>query len=443
MLAKHNRLVTVLTALLTILGLSVLSVPAGAAEPAAIKGQVLSWMDPLGFAKVTVFNAATGTAIKSAVTDGGGYYLIGGLPAGDIKVRATKTGYLDAWAGGASKATAAVYTLVPGQTLEQSWDPSVLYLDLTPESVITGDVMGFNNSPDAGFDDPLPGVTVTAFDAATGSALGSATTDAGGSFRIGMLRQGNVKLRASKSGWLTSWYNNKWTKASADVLAVQPFVPTVVSPIAVYAPAAIQGSVMVDDEPIARDVKVTVFDAGTGKAVRSVTDDDGYFTIGDLPPIQVTVRATGPFYTTGWANWQTAQSAATVFQLQPGVTTGATGSDGPFLNLISTGSIAGQVLGNFDPLGGARVTVFDAATGESLRATTADGDGHYRIDKIPVGFAGRDIKVRGSKTGWFAAWAKNATPSGATADTIHLYAGQVLEQSWDPMVLYLDLRPKS
>ena len=65
------------------------------------------------------------------------------------EVRAAKTGFLTGWANypADSKATATVFSLYAGQVLTQSWDPLNLYIDLTPESVIEGDVLGINNDP--------------------------------------------------------------------------------------------------------------------------------------------------------------------------------------------------------------------------------------------------------------------------------------------------------
>lgn len=443
MYRRGSHLQTTLVALLAALGLALVAAPAANATcTSAVEGQVLAWMDPIGSARVTVYNATTGAAIKGVTTDGEGYYRIGGLPAVKVKVRASKAGYLDSWASGASsRATATVYQLQPGQTLRQTWDEKmVLYLDLTPEAAISGSIMGFSYHPVSGWDDPVAGVTVTAFDAVTGAAVGSTTTDYTGDFRIGKLRQGKVKVRASKPGWITSWAHDKWTKASAETFFVEPYSTTDISTLAIYAPAGISGSVMVDDEPIAHDVTVALVDATTGATIRSIVDDDGYFQFTGLPPLHVQVKATGPFYTTGWANWATSRGSATTFDLVPGVVLGSSGSEGAYINVVSTGTISGQVLGNFDPLGGATVTVFDAQTGAAVKSTRADGDGYYRIDKIPVGFAGRDIKVRATKPGWLPSWANGKT-SRATATVLHLYSGQHLKQSWDPMVLYLDLRP--
>ncbi len=421
------------------------SAPAVAEEPAAIRGQVLSWMDPIGFARVSVFDADSGAVLRTVMTDGSGEYMVTGLPAVRVQVRARKAGYLDSWASGAAtRAQADVYELSPGQTLVQTWDEDmVLYLDLTPEAVISGTIMGFNDSTTSPYDNPLGGVRVTAFDSATGRALGSALSadsSAGadwGSFRIGMLPAGDVVLRAAKDGWVTTWAHDRWTRATAEVFTVAPFSPVDVGTLAIYAPAGIQGGVMLDDEPVATDVTVSVFDADSGRLLRSIVDDDGYFQVDGLPPVRVKVRASGPFYTTGWATFQTTWDAAEVFPLRPGVVSGELMGT---INVIRAATIKGQVLGNFDPLGYARVTVFDASTGAALKSTTCDREGYYTIAKIPVGFAGRDVKVRAAKTGWQSSWADGAW-SRAAARTFHLSGGMTLEQSWDPMMLYLDLRP--
>jgi Carboxypeptidase regulatory-like domain len=198
---RGNRLLVALAAAVVLISTAVSTLPAVAADPpAAIKGQVLSFMDPIGYAKVTVLNADTGAAIRSVVTDGSGFYMVTGLPAGHIQVRATKAGYLDAWASGATtRAAATVYTLVPGQTLEQSWDDQlVLYLDLAPEGVVTGTVVGVNDNPYAGSPPgPVAGAKVTVVVAATGKALGTAVADAYGRFRVGRLAAGQVKVKAT------------------------------------------------------------------------------------------------------------------------------------------------------------------------------------------------------------------------------------------------------
>lgn len=314
-------------------------VPAAASGgTSAIQGQVLGTMDPLGSATVTVFDAATGAKVASVVTDGDGYYRIDGLPATAVKVRATKAGWITSWANGRqTKATADVFQLSPGRTLSQSWDPMVLYLDLLRPGVLSGDVLAINDDPAAAFDDPLPGVLVTAYDAATGGKVRSTRTDTAGSWRITNLRGGDYKVRAAKAGWLNGWADGGTSKATADVISLCWTCTQQVPTLVLYAPATIQG----------------------------------------------------------------------------------------------------QVLGWMDPLGDAKVSVFDAVTGTKLRTSYADSSGSYRITNLRPG----RITVRGSKVGWNPSWA-NGRPSKATADSFVLWAGRTLSQSWDPMVLYLDLTPR-
>ncbi|HEY3439035.1 MAG TPA: carboxypeptidase-like regulatory domain-containing protein, partial [Actinotalea sp.] len=168
------------------------------ATTASITGQVLSQMDPIGGATVTVLAAATGRVLSWTVADGDGQYRIDNLAPGAVKVRATKTGYLPSFSNGRTTlATADVFTLQAGVTLSQSWDPAVLYLDLMPEAVVQGQVLSWM--------DPIGGATVTVLDAVTGKVLGSAVSDVSGDYRIGMLPAGHVKVRGSKPGCLTSF----------------------------------------------------------------------------------------------------------------------------------------------------------------------------------------------------------------------------------------------
>jgi hypothetical protein len=223
----HRLWVALVAALAALLSTTGVAAPVQAATgTAAIKGQVLAWMDPLGDARVTVYSARTGVSLRSVMTDGDGYYEVTALPATGIKVRASKPGYLDAWAGGNTKATATVYQLQPGQVLEQSWDPMVLYLDLTPEAVVTGTVQGTRGSAGASCTAPLRNVKVTVVSAETGAVLGTDRTDAAGAFRVGMLRAGQVKLKASKAGWVTTWAPNASSSSSAQAFELLAYFTT-------------------------------------------------------------------------------------------------------------------------------------------------------------------------------------------------------------------------
>jgi hypothetical protein len=226
---------------------------------AAIKGVVYSWSDPLEGATVKVFDAATGRVVGSEVSDGSGNYTVRGLPPGSYKVRGTKPGYMTSWANGRpSWHTAAVYTLVAGQTLsgEYGGEP---YLDLAPLGTVAGNVLGISDAPENPWDDPLRGVTVTAYDAVTGAPVKSDTTDELGNYRIGDLPFGSYRLRAAKPGWVTTWASGVHHVA---------FGTTSVD-FVIYAAAAMKGQVLGNFDPLG-GATVTVFDANTGLPVKSL-----------------------------------------------------------------------------------------------------------------------------------------------------------------------------
>ena len=405
---------------------------------ASIQGQVLSRMDPVvGAATVTAFNADTGAAVRSTTADASGNYILSGLPAGNYKVRAAKTGFLTGWANypADSKATATVFSLYAGQVLTQSWDPLNLYIDLSPESVIEGNVLGINNDPVNGWDDPLSGVRITLFDAATGAAVRSATTDPVGHYRIGGLVEGSYKVRAAKPGWLTVVKvatTSPWLTAHAD--------------FTLYAEASIQGQVLSRMDPVVGAATVTAFNADTGAAVRSTTADaSGNYILSGLPAGNYKVRAAKTGFLTGWANYPAdSKATATVFSLYAGqVLTQSWDPLNLYIDLSPESVIEGNVLGINndpvngwdDPLSGVRITLFDAATGAAVRSATTDPVGHYRIGGLVEG----SYKVRAAKPGWLTVVKVATTSPWLTAHAdFTLYAeasiqGQVLSRM-DPVV---------
>jgi len=102
---------------------------------AALEGQLLAGFDPVEGGTVTVYDAVTGAALKSGPANIDGYmYRITGLPAGDIKVGAVVPGpYEPDFANDKDTLEQAdVFTLTPGVTLVQSWEPENFgpYLDV-------------------------------------------------------------------------------------------------------------------------------------------------------------------------------------------------------------------------------------------------------------------------------------------------------------------------
>ena len=102
---------------------------------AAVEGQVLSGLDPVTGGFVTVYDAVTGLVLGSGPANIDDYYYrISGLPAGDVKLGAIVPGpYEPDFANDRDTlAQADVFTLMPGVTLVQSWEPDTFgpYLDV-------------------------------------------------------------------------------------------------------------------------------------------------------------------------------------------------------------------------------------------------------------------------------------------------------------------------
>lgn len=409
---------------------------------AAVEGQVLSHMDPVGGATVAVLDAATGRVLRSVrLAEDQDEYRIGGLAAGDVKVRATKPGYLPDFANNRDTfAEGDVFTLRSGVTLRQTWTPEAdLYLDLEPESVIEGSVLGIDDAPATAWDGPLAGATVTAYDATSGAAVRSVRTDALGAFRLDRLPAGEYKVRAASAGYLTTFAYGRSTRATADVLTVgSGQTLTLAQEIVLYAAATIHGYIMGfrgGDDPWddgLPDVRVAAIDVTTGRVVASTSsgrDPYGVYRLDGLSAGTYRLRASKDGWLTSYAGPVTGVAGEVVGRhMWP---------------LYGEAVVEGQVLGGFDPLGGATVTVYDAVTGVPLRFVRADGDGYYRVAGLgdPYSDSASDVKVRAAKTGWYPSFANGRT-SLATADVFTLRHGEVLRQSWDPPVLYLDLVPR-
>jgi hypothetical protein len=301
---------------------------------ATVYGYIVWHMDPISQpSEVTVFNARTGRTIRTVTVPPDGSFELDGLQPGRIRVRVRAEGFLDSWWG--------PVTLRAGQVLGPNWSDGAAVFELVPEGVLTGRVMGFNNDPLAGWDDPLGGVHVSVVSTATGTVLGRAVTDAGGEFRIGRLPAGPVQVRAAVPAWdTTSWAPDQPTRLTGEVYQVASEETVDVGTIRVFAAATITGTVRSATRPVAR-AKVTVFDAVTRKAIASTrTRADGRYTLTGLwtgESRQVKVRASRAGYRTAWADSAPGSSwaTATVFTLSPG-TTLAQSADPPVLTLTLT-----------------------------------------------------------------------------------------------------------
>ncbi|MCB0913272.1 MAG: carboxypeptidase regulatory-like domain-containing protein, partial [Propionibacteriaceae bacterium] len=359
----------------------------------------------------------------SVVTDSEGYYEITGLPAVRIQVRATRAGYLDAWASGVgSRADATVYRLRPGETLEQTWDEQrVLYLDLTPEGVVTGTVVGVRDVPAPGSRTAVGGARVTVVSASTGTRLGSAVTSADGSFRVGMLPSGEVRVKAAARGWLTGWAPNS-PIGEVQEFSVRAGQTTDIGPVALYAPATVRGAVTSLGKAIHGRARVRVLDADTSTVLASVlTRPHGSFRIGGLSPGDVVLQASRKGYRT--------QTSATI-TLHAGEVVEPRPSRGVVLDLLPSTSLVGTLMGFSqdpgngwdDPLAGVRVTVVSARTGRVLGSAITNALGDFAVGPLPP----VRVKVRAHLAGWLTTWAPDQ-PSRDLATVYRIRRGEVTD----------------
>ncbi|MHB8580197.1 MAG: carboxypeptidase regulatory-like domain-containing protein [Ignavibacteriaceae bacterium] len=138
---------------------------------------------------VTAFDSATGQS-HMAITDTNGNYTIKALAQGSYYVMFFARGYEPQFYPNADEWEKATPVNVSDSVINLN---SVLFSD--HQSTAFGDVIGDIHS-DKG--NPLPGVLVTLKDS-TGETIGSAVTDANGSYSISGLAQGNYTIIASVS----------------------------------------------------------------------------------------------------------------------------------------------------------------------------------------------------------------------------------------------------
>ena len=420
---KRNRL-SILAVCVAVCATSVALLGASAASAAAapatatVTGAVSAGGHAVSSAAVSVYNADTNVKLGTTTTNANGTFTETGITVPRVKVGVVKAGWATTYAFDKyTLASANLFWLTTGQKLTL---PKAITLH--PEAVVDGSVMGIDNDPVWGWDDPLGGVTVSVLNASTGAALGTATTDSLGDYSVGGLPGGDVKVRFSKAGWLTTYADGKYTLATARVYHLDPFHGLQLGQLAIYGQPAIMGQVLGTFDPLG-GATVTVYDANTGIALKSVTLDpyQSDYHIGGLPVGPIKVGATAPGWLPGFADFEPTLASARVFTLEPGNTLVQTWSPtmSLYIDLVPEAFVSGTVNGvnqavhSNGPLGGVTVTVFDAATNTPLASGQTDAAGKYRIGGLNYGAT---IKVQASKPGWTTNYAFDKF-SLATANT--------------------------
>jgi hypothetical protein len=325
---------------------------------------------PLGNVDVDVYEASSGDYVADDTTDASGVYHIGGLVAGDYKLRFRDinevylTEYYD---DKPSLDSADLVSVTAGMT-------STANAQLALGGVVTGVVTV------EGSGTPLSNVDVNIYDASSGNYVADDTTDASGAYRISRLPTGNYKMyfRDLNGVYLSEYYDDKPDLYSADPVSVTAGMTTTVN--AQLTPGGvITGTVTAEGSGVPlSNVDVNVYDVSTGDYVNDDgTDALGFYRIGSLVSGSYKIYfydnngVYAPEYYDDKPDWDSADPVA--------VTVGVTTTADAQLSLggVISGTVTDEDGGA--PLQDINVKIYEASTGDYIKQQTTDASGAYYI----------------------------------------------------------------
>ena len=347
------------------------------AQTGAISGKVTS-DGSTGIANVQVaaWDYLTNNWIGGTNTASDGTYTVYGLLAGDYKVFVDGSikGYNRLFYGGISDAASATKVTVTGTATTINKDVTL---------AIAGSISGTVTRASDGTG--IPSLTVTPFDAASGTSIANAsvTTNSLGQYVINGLPAGSYKvLFSGGTEYIRQWYNNKTSKASGDAVTVTVGGTT----SGINASLSVGGKITGTVTYVGNGVSVSVYDALTNSSVpgaSSSIDANGVYTIYGLPTGNYKVRFNGnnTGYISQYYNGITTNNISSATPVS--VTAGSTTS-GINATLTIGGSISGTV---YNATVGVRINAYDAVTGLEVGYGYNDvsGSGAYTIYGLPTG----------------------------------------------------------
>lgn len=286
---------------------------------------------PVVGAQVTL---TSGADVRTADADATGFYQINGVAPGAYTIIAVDlTGGLRTRFSG---------NLPPNQSANVN-------LTLTPSGTIRGTAFGRNGTTPVG-----SGINVSLF----GPTSLTTTTDKQGQFLFDFVPLGSFTVETSDSSGNRGRTTGSLSTTSQVVIANVSFL----------GKGTVSGAV-VDGAGIAvPNASVTLNSSSTfGGTKTAATDGAGHYSFTDI--------FVGPF----------TVNASSAISRQGGHSSGTLAGDGQTatanITLQATGSITGTVFhfGGVNAVGGAVITLSDG------HSATADAQGHYRLDLVPVG----------------------------------------------------------
>jgi hypothetical protein len=342
-----------------------------------ITGKVTAGVSGAGLANVSVSvtDAVTGAWVNYAYTDSSGVYSITGVATGSYKIRFTVNGYLAQWFGGKGDQAAATTVAVTAPNTTAGID-----ITMIEGAAITGSVT--DKLSGVG----VEGVTVTAYNAVSGSWVGSGYTNSAGVYTISGLDNGGYKLQATiySSGYQAKWYGNKQQKTTADI--VQVTAPNTVAGIdlALEKGGIITGTVTDSSTgAVIKGAFVVVKNMATGQTIASNnTDGSGAYSVAGLRTgdYKVAFFATG--YAQRWFDGKASVASASTVSVSAPATTAHID-----MALTRAGSVFGTISDCTSGVGVAYASVIllDSGTGDWVGSDSTDINGAYAIHNVPSG----------------------------------------------------------
>lgn len=277
-------------------------VDAKLADSPYVTGKITAATGPVEGAEVSLYDTNTGNRVASASTDSAGVYRTEPLAPGkyDLYVSASNRFLAQWYIDGEEQSDATTLVVSKDQ-------PTVADLVLKKGATIQGAVTG----PDG----PVVGAWVSV---ESGGFWGAAYTDAQGQYSVGGLRSGDYTVHVWPSfgnfSLIAQYYNGKYDRESADKVSLAKGATASGINFSLTTGTSISGKIT------SADGRGTYFDV---EAYRKTTaggwesftgaeaSDDGTYTMGQIPPGEYKLVASGRGYKDQWWNGKDSLETAT------------------------------------------------------------------------------------------------------------------------------------
>ena len=376
---------------------------------------------PLYGAGVTAFDAVTNEWRASSGTTPDGAYRLDGLAAGSYKLSFTSndSSWLPEWWN--DKPTFATADPIELSAGEAMTDVNVV---LAPGAIISGTV-----TADGGGPLEFAYVAVQPANGGQYDWVVSVSTASDGHFTAGPLPAGDYKLKVDSPpglGYLTEWWNDRTSFASADVIPVASGEVVGGKDVALAHGAQIGGTVRNSSGDPLSGIRVYAYDAAggapTSTAASAVTDSAGAYALTPLATGSYKIEfrdSNGHTYLGEW--WDNKPTFATADPIAVGAAEEVIGKD---VVLDRGATIAGTVTGaGGGPLDDVSIHVYPAAEpASSVVRVRTDSSGHYLAGPLLAGSYKLSFSSQPG-TPYLGEW-WNDKPTRTEADAITLAGGE-------------------